>query len=259
MTPAGAAPARARSDRGVAARRRPPRELPATTPELAVAQGAAYYGLVRRGLGARIGRHAARVLRRRRHRAERRRGDARGVPGAQGLEEAARVELARDFELVTNRPVSFRLYSSSTRDDQPGRAGADRRRPAGDHRRRQRPARAAADRDGAARARPRRGHRAPRGPHHRARRARDLLPRSRAPQGARPARPRWKLAFDMRVGRRRRARPPTEGAAAPAIRSRRRRARWSRAAFRGGAGALAPDWSRRSRSCSRRAATSGRC
>src|SRR5262249_62319374 len=37
-----------------------------------------------------------------------------------GLEDGARVELARDFRLVTNRPVSFRLYSSSTRVDQPG-------------------------------------------------------------------------------------------------------------------------------------------
>jgi hypothetical protein len=37
-----------------------------------------------------------------------------------GLEDGARVQLARDFKLVTNRPVSFRLYSSTTRDDQPG-------------------------------------------------------------------------------------------------------------------------------------------
>ena len=32
-----------------------PEELSSRTPELAVAQGAAHYGLVRRGLGARIG------------------------------------------------------------------------------------------------------------------------------------------------------------------------------------------------------------
>src|SRR5690606_31247973 len=32
----------------------PPRELPAAMPEMAVAQGAAYYGLVRRGLATRI-------------------------------------------------------------------------------------------------------------------------------------------------------------------------------------------------------------
>ena len=28
--------------------------------------------------------------------------------------------LARDFQLVTNRPVSFKLFSSTTRDDTPG-------------------------------------------------------------------------------------------------------------------------------------------
>src|SRR6185369_2756658 len=37
-----------------------------------------------------------------------------------GLDDGARVELERDFKLVTNRPVSFKLYSSSTRDDKPG-------------------------------------------------------------------------------------------------------------------------------------------
>ena len=37
-----------------------------------------------------------------------------------GLDDGARVQLARGFKLVTNRPVSFRLYSSTTRDDQPG-------------------------------------------------------------------------------------------------------------------------------------------
>ena len=95
-----------------------PRELRNELPELAVAKGAAYYGLVRRGLGARI-----------------RGGTARsyyvGVQGSdggemavclapKGLEEGSRVELDRDFELLTNRPVSFKLFSSSTRDDEPG-------------------------------------------------------------------------------------------------------------------------------------------
>jgi hypothetical protein len=37
-----------------------------------------------------------------------------------GLDDGARVQLQRDFKLVTNRPVSFKLYSSSSRDDQPG-------------------------------------------------------------------------------------------------------------------------------------------
>jgi hypothetical protein len=37
-----------------------------------------------------------------------------------GLEEGSTVELERDFELVCNRPVSFKLFSSSSRDDKPG-------------------------------------------------------------------------------------------------------------------------------------------
>jgi molecular chaperone DnaK (HSP70) len=95
-----------------------PQELSNELPELAVAKGAAYYGLVRRGLGARI-----------------RGGTPRsfyvGVGLVQdqemavclagkGLEEGSSVELNRDFELVTNRPVSFKLFSSTTRDDSPG-------------------------------------------------------------------------------------------------------------------------------------------
>ncbi len=111
-----------------------PRELPAAMPELAVAQGAAYYGLVRRGLATRIKGGTPRAyyvgvdasgLRRRVPTTE-----AHGQPeeparfavclAPPGLEDGARVQLARDFRLVTNRPVSFRLYSSSTREDRPG-------------------------------------------------------------------------------------------------------------------------------------------
>jgi molecular chaperone DnaK (HSP70) len=95
-----------------------PRELPAAMPELAVAQGAAYYGLVRRGLAIRIKGGTPRAF-------------YIGVDtgaGARmavclapaGLDDGARVQLARDFRLVTNRPVSFRLYSSSSRTDAPG-------------------------------------------------------------------------------------------------------------------------------------------
>ncbi|HMG57872.1 MAG TPA: Hsp70 family protein, partial [Kofleriaceae bacterium] len=95
----------------------PPRELPATTPELAVAQGAAYYGLVRRGLAIRIRGGTPRAF-------------YIGVDAGAarmavclapaGLDDGARVQLARDFRMVTNRPVSFRLYSSSSRSDAPG-------------------------------------------------------------------------------------------------------------------------------------------
>jgi molecular chaperone DnaK (HSP70) len=94
-----------------------PSELPSMMPELAVARGAAYYGLVRRGLATRIKGGTARAF-------------YIGAEGNDqklavclapaGLEDGARVQLARDFKLVTNRPVSFRLYSSSSRRDEPG-------------------------------------------------------------------------------------------------------------------------------------------
>jgi molecular chaperone DnaK (HSP70) len=94
-----------------------PRELPAHAPELAVAQGAAYYGLVRRGQAIRIKGGTPRAF-------------YIGVDAGaarmamclapSGLDEGARVQLARDFRMVTNRPVSFRLYSSSSRSDAPG-------------------------------------------------------------------------------------------------------------------------------------------
>ncbi|MDB4955629.1 MAG: Heat shock protein 70 [Myxococcales bacterium] len=94
------------------------RELPAITPELAVAQGAAYYGLVRRGLATRIKGGTARAF----YIGVETSGAARLAVclAPPGLEEGARVQLAHDFRLVTNRPVSFRLYSSSSREDQPG-------------------------------------------------------------------------------------------------------------------------------------------
>jgi molecular chaperone DnaK (HSP70) len=108
-----------------------PQELPAAMPELAVAQGAAYYGLVRRGLATRIKGGTARAFyigveaAGRPRRETNNVGDLTGERMAvclapPGLEDGARVQLARDFKLVTNRPVSFRLYSSTTRDDQPG-------------------------------------------------------------------------------------------------------------------------------------------
>ncbi len=101
-----------------------PRELSNDVPELAVAKGAAYYGLVRRGLGARIRGGTPRAF-------YVGVGAARGESGddaepqalclaPRGLEEGSDVELARDFALTTNRPVSFKLYSSTTRRDEPG-------------------------------------------------------------------------------------------------------------------------------------------
>jgi molecular chaperone DnaK (HSP70) len=95
-----------------------PRELANALPELAVARGAAYYGLVRRGLGARIRGGTPRVFY---VGVGVHKGEETAVCVApKGLEEGSRVELERDFALVTNRPVSFKLYSSTSRADQPG-------------------------------------------------------------------------------------------------------------------------------------------
>ena len=104
-----------------------PTVLTSTSLDLAVAYGAAYYGLVRRGQGVRIGGGSARAY-------------YIGI-GAQaqnrlttndtvhalclvrhGMEEGEEVHLSEpEFEVVTNQPVSFPLYASSTRmADQPG-------------------------------------------------------------------------------------------------------------------------------------------
>lgn len=90
--------------------------------ELAVARGAAYYGLARRGLGQRIGGGASHALYV---------GLAAGkdstAPRAlclipRGQEEGQTVELsAKTFNLTLGKPVQFPLYSShSDRPDRPG-------------------------------------------------------------------------------------------------------------------------------------------
>ena len=95
-----------------------PRELPSALPEMAVARGAAYYGLVRRGLATRIKGGTPRAFYIGVDRTAQQ-GKLAVCLAPAGLEDGARVELARDFRLVTNRPVSFRLYSSSSRVDAP--------------------------------------------------------------------------------------------------------------------------------------------
>lgn len=103
-----------------------PRELANELPEMAVAKGAAYYGLVRRGFGARIRGGTPRTFYVGVGSSET--AASKGSGGselavclaARGLEDGSTVELDRKFALVTNRPVSFKLFSSTTRDDQPG-------------------------------------------------------------------------------------------------------------------------------------------
>ena len=86
--------------------------------DLAVARGAAYYGLVRRGLGVRIGGGSARSY-------------YIGIGGREraaaaeinalclvqrGMHEGEEVEITDpEFSVLANRPVSFPLYASSTR------------------------------------------------------------------------------------------------------------------------------------------------
>lgn len=102
-----------------------PRELEAALPEMAVAQGAAYYGLVRRGLATRIKGGTPRAFYVGVDAAS---GSAAAAGGGRlamcvagkGLEDGSRVTLERDFVLLTNRPVRFALYSSSSRADAPG-------------------------------------------------------------------------------------------------------------------------------------------
>ena len=89
---------------------RRPAVLEGESLQLAVARGAAYFGLARRGLGVRIGGGAARTyylgL-----------GDGRAlclVP--RGMEEGEKLEIAEpEFELLANRPVSFPLLTATDR------------------------------------------------------------------------------------------------------------------------------------------------
>ena len=87
--------------------------------DLAVAYGAAYYGLVRRGQGVRIGGGSARAYYIGIGTQEKARPD--GTVSTlclvrHGMEEGEEVQLTEpEFEVLANQPVSFPLYASSTR------------------------------------------------------------------------------------------------------------------------------------------------
>jgi molecular chaperone DnaK (HSP70) len=97
---------------------RAPAVLATSSLDLAVSRGAAYYGLVRRGRGVRIGGGSARAyflgL-----------APAPDTPPdtvdalcviARGMEEGTEVEVtAPEFRVLANQPVSFPLFASSTR------------------------------------------------------------------------------------------------------------------------------------------------
>ncbi len=88
--------------------------------ELAVARGAAYYGLARRGFGLKIGGGAARA-----YYVELAGGES-GTQGVclipRGFDEGETVELKdRTFQLTLGRPVEFQLFSTTAdRIDKPG-------------------------------------------------------------------------------------------------------------------------------------------
>lgn len=105
--------------RGVAGEGWAPGELENPNPDLAVAVGAAYYGLVRMGEGVRVGAGSPRSFY-----VEVEAGKAREDSGTRtavclvprGTEEGFEVQLeAPTFEVLANQPASFQLSSSSTR------------------------------------------------------------------------------------------------------------------------------------------------
>jgi molecular chaperone DnaK (HSP70) len=99
-----------------------PKILSNQAPESAVAIGAAYYGRVRRGGGLRIRAGSARSY----YIGVQSEGAQDHAPQAvcvlpSGIEEGTTLPLeSREFAVLTNRPVSFTLYSSTTRHDEHG-------------------------------------------------------------------------------------------------------------------------------------------
>jgi len=104
-----------------------PAVLSSTSLDLAVAYGAAYYGLVRRGQGVRIGGGSARAYYIGVGDQGRNTSDTDNTVNAlclvrHGMEEGEEVHLSGpEFEVLANQPVSFPLYASSIRmGDLPG-------------------------------------------------------------------------------------------------------------------------------------------
>jgi molecular chaperone DnaK (HSP70) len=95
-----------------------PRVLDNPSPDLAVALGAAYYGLVKTGIGVRVGSGSARAY----FLGVSSNVTGRDVPKEaiclveRGLDEGSKIEVTnRNFQVLTNQPVQFDVYSSSFR------------------------------------------------------------------------------------------------------------------------------------------------
>ena len=97
-----------------------PRVLDNPDPDLSVAMGAAYYGRVKIGQGVRVGSGSPRAFYLGVADPEEARNQKNGKQAIclveRGLEEGTDIELkGRQFEVLTNRPVTFDMYSSSFR------------------------------------------------------------------------------------------------------------------------------------------------
>ncbi len=103
-----------------------PRVLENPEPDLAVALGASYYGLVKIGHGVRVGSGSARAFYLGVGNREQETGSREQGAGSKsqvaiclverGLDEGSRIELKdKKFEVLANQPVSFDIYSSSFR------------------------------------------------------------------------------------------------------------------------------------------------
>ncbi|MGV3774124.1 MAG: Hsp70 family protein [Verrucomicrobiales bacterium] len=90
--------------------------------DLAVARGAAYYGLVRRGMGQKIGGGAARAFYIGLGSNKNSDGESALCVIPRGMEEGESVELTeRNFQLMLGKPVQFPIYSTTS--DRVDRAG----------------------------------------------------------------------------------------------------------------------------------------
>lgn len=85
--------------------------------DLAVARGAAYYGLVKSGMGVKVGSGSARGYYLQVSGAEGQNGKGKALCLLErGVEEGTRINLSqRQFQVLANQPVSFQVYSSSYR------------------------------------------------------------------------------------------------------------------------------------------------
>ncbi|MEO6950771.1 MAG: Hsp70 family protein [Polyangia bacterium] len=97
-------------------------ELPGAAPDLGVARGAAYYGLARRGEGVRIGGGSARAYYVALETAQVTPGQLTVLCVApRGMMEGERAAVdGHPLEVVTNKPVRFRLFASMDRRDAAG-------------------------------------------------------------------------------------------------------------------------------------------